>query len=427
MALRYPIVADGLWSNPTTWFGNNIPAAGDFVHANGFRTLVNVITPSLLYVANTQYLTTLSSGGYFELQTNSKITTSNPSGVIATANGSAGVIRCPVGVTASCEVNATECPTTTANAVSLIQNNGGTLTLTGLFSMNNAANTGLTKLLDHQSGITIINGPVSSAQTTNGANRIPIYINSGTVTINGNITCSQQASVNNRTVYMLGGTLNVGPSGGGGITSVITAGTAGAIYAINPSNIIMNINANINTTGLYPAIYVNGQATIDINGTVTCNVNSPSVVSNSVLSTIRVTGTIANAQGTMAIVGCRYIYLNSTVSTSNNWIFQKSSDGSNITYKVETTTPVGDLSSINVRQGNTTGNIVGNMVVPVNTNVRFGTAVDAYGGVGTLKVEDAYFWNVLTTGITTSNSMGLRLKTVSTVSTLGTQLTSYNG
>jgi hypothetical protein len=70
------------------------------------------------------------------------------------------------------------------------------------------------------------------------------------------------------------------------------------------------------------------------------------------------------------------------------------------------------------------GSLTGTMRVPAASNVRLGVAVDATVGTGAITVAD--IWNVLTSSLTTSGSIGERLKNVSTVQTTLQQLAAYN-
>ena len=129
----------------------------------------------------------------------------------------------------------------------------------------------------------------------------------------------------------------------------------------------------------------------------------------------------------MAIAGAKNILLNpATTPDPTYWIFQNVA-ASNVQFQIPSG-GVSDLAITNVRSGVTynSGTSVGTMIVPSASNVQSGVGVDV-SGVGTLKMTPADFWNILTTDITVSGSLGERLKTTSTVSTLGTLLTSYNG
>lgn len=418
----------------STWSPAGVPGADDYVFLNGNIVRLTTETALLRFVSN-QAGTGAVAGGYISLegtvagQAILKCTDSNAlRNNTSTSTAQPGVVRIAGGfygtIASSIDTNSLS-----ALASDNISNTGGNLIMNGNYSINNGTANATGAILNQTGGTTTINGNVASAQvnapTTPANYRNTVTMTGGTVTINGNVSGGTATSIYRRTMYINGGTLNINNALALPITG-ITAVSSGPIY-VAAANTTMNIVSNIKCDGSQPAIYASQTIQMNIEGYITGNINCAAIICNGVTSTVRIKGVITNTGGTMAVVGARYIFLNPTTDFPTNWIFQNTAGGSSITYQVETSTPSGDLSASSVRKGNTTGNIVGTMVVPANTNVRFGTAVDAPSTVGTLKVTDADFWNVLTTDITTSNSMGLRLKTVSTVSTLGNQLTSYNG
>jgi hypothetical protein len=84
---------------------------------------------------------------------------------------------------------------------------------------------------------------------------------------------------------------------------------------------------------------------------------------------------------------------------------------------------VSDLPAVsNVRFGVVygAGSFEGTMRVPAAINVRLGVDVDNTVGTGAVTADDV--WNVLTSGLNTSGSIGDRLKNTSTVDSTGNQL-----
>lgn len=76
----------------------------------------------------------------------------------------------------------------------------------------------------------------------------------------------------------------------------------------------------------------------------------------------------------------------------------------------------------NVRSGTTfnNGNLVGTLAVPLPSQVAVGIATD--NTVGTAALSPSDVWNALTSGMTTSGSIGARLKNASTLDSTGQQL-----
>ena len=65
------------------------------------------------------------------------------------------------------------------------------------------------------------------------------------------------------------------------------------------------------------------------------------------------------------------------------------------------------------------------MVVPLPTNVRYGVPVDNTTGSATLSPQDVF--NFATQNLTGSNTIGERLKNISTVQTVAATIAAYNG
>ena len=80
--------------------------------------------------------------------------------------------------------------------------------------------------------------------------------------------------------------------------------------------------------------------------------------------------------------------------------------------------------SSDVRNGTTYnfGSNVGSCVIPPSSSVSYGVAVDSGSGIAALSPNHLY--NILTSNISASNSIGMRLKNVSTIAGVGSQISS---
>jgi len=431
MALKYALNS-GLWSSTSTWNGGTLPVAGDFVHSNGFVPVININTPLLLYISNAASTPAVGGGGFTFTATGGILNCSAPNGIISntTTGGGAGVLRCTTNTTGVYNGNVIAMSGTGTDIVA-ITNTGGNLTLGNTlqnysYSIDDQGTNTLGRIIHNASGTTTIYGTLGSSQATaNTLGRYTLYITSGIVNVYGSISDSSTPSVTGRTVVMVGGTLNVRPPSIGGISTIFSSAN-NTIYNIT-NGVNIDIQGNVTSVGIYPAIYLTQTSNVTVAGNITCGVNSPAIVSNSIDSLVKVTGIITNSLGTMAIAGAKNVLLNpATTPDPTYWIFQNVA-ASNVQFQIPSG-GVSDLSITNVRAGviYNSGTSIGTMIIPSAGNVQSGVGVDV-SGVGTLKMTPADFWNILTTDITTSGSLGERLKTTSTVSTLGTLLTNYNG
>lgn len=261
----------------------------------------------------------------------------------------------------------------------------------------------------------------SGAQNTQGV----ICINAAAnVTVNGDIYLSKSGAAtivihlivttSNSAVLNINGNIvgsNVGSGNGVYLSSTATINITGNLISdVSPCIITPVTNA-----------FTGGAGNINLVGTATLtNTNSqPCIITRNTLVTI--TGNVVNKGDTSAIWGNKVRWTNIGVPY---WIFQDTT-GADIALSSGTISGSYPLES-DVRAGVTyaSGPVkTGTCAIPLPQYVSQGVPVDAT--VGTGYIDAVEVWNILTSNITTTSSIGERLKVASTVETTGDQLAAF--
>ena len=267
-----------------------------------------------------------------------------------------------------------------------------------------------------------------------------VAVANGTTIINGNL----YGSINAAPVYMIAGsgslsingdTINTTLSNIGQATGVYINGSVGTLNfngilrAYNSPGILCLTAATINVTGSIYAernqgIQSTGASTIRVTGSIYSSNAAPGISSTSTTATVTVSGPLISENGYNAIYSPKIQLMS----------------GSNIYYTIQRDVINQDIilydtsytSSLplqsNVRSGSIYGGLnefSGSMVVPLPTNVRYGVPVDNTTGSATLSPQDIF--NFATQNLTGSNTIGERLKNISTVQTVAATIAAYNG
>jgi len=346
--------------------------SADVLHSNSFAITVNVSTT--VGTVRNDTANSATAGGNFTLS----------NGVTLTANVQAG--------TATCVTFAG----TVGNSASLVGNTTGG----GTASVQATTNT--------STGTLNITGNVTGGSATGaeGARNT----STGTLNITGNVTggsASQARGASNNT-----GTLN--------ITGNVTGGTTAA-----------------DAVGAHTF----GAGTTNITGDVTASTGAGA---STVAGTTTVTGTISASSSVAGLVGTSgaallsgpFIAHSSGIAPLTHFAWRWAVSLNNQTYM---TVPTSDLlatrnlvtpdnatnfpSASDVRSGTTFGisnALTGTCAVPSAASVATGVPVD--NTTGTASLTPADFWNALTSGMTTSGSIGARLKNAATLDSTGQQL-----
>lgn len=393
----------GNFSDTATWTGGVVPTVGDEARASTGHTITIDVNTTCDEVSNDGTgLFTLADGVTLTANVTHKSTTSTRNCLEFTAASPAqGFI---VGNVTS---------GTVSTSTGAVRNNGtGTLTVTG----------------------NVIGGI--------GGFAVGVHNNStGTINITGNVTGANNSNSEGAR-NLTTGTIN--------ITGSVTGGSATAAYGVNnvtTGAIIITGNVTGGSSASYGAI--NGSAgTITIVGSAIASATVSGVYNNS-SGTLTVTRAVGNAYGIGAAGGTVLAYglhSNSIGSDSRAEELEYGENGAAPTFGavkivsatnnkciVELTTSAqktladpsdgtGQAAEADVRSGTSyaLGNLTGTCAVPAAGSVALGVAVDAT--TGTAVLTPAAVWDALTSGMTTSGSIGARLKNAATVDTTGQSL-----
>lgn len=433
---------NGNWNATSTWTGGVVPTTGDVAVANGKTITVNV-NANLGSSGEVRTDTTggATAGGSFVLSSNVTLTAhvyaGTATGVAADFQGGTGTSASIVGNVfatqaagssnfsigarnlSSGTLNITGNVTggLSANFCCGVQNNGqGTLNVTG--NSTGGTSTNAAGISNESTGTVNITGNASAGSSYN-ANGIS-NLAGGTVNITGTVTGGSATSSGCHGVYnALSGTVNITGSVNGGTVADFNYGA----YNVSTGNMTIvgtvtggtyGAGAMNNSTGVLTATRAVGNAWgIGATGMV----STPGVFSNVVGSQTRVSefeyGSLGQAP-TRGAVSC-------PDATSNVCIVHRL--GTTKKTLIDAASIAGALpAASNVRYGTTfnQGNTTGTCYVPAAGSVALGVPVDAT--TGTAVLTPSAVWDALTSGMTTSGSIGERLKNASTVATTGQQL-----
>lgn len=395
--------ATGNFSAGATWTGGVVPTVGDEARASTGHTITIDVDTTCDEVSNAGTgIFTLADGVTLTANVTSKSTTTSRNCLQFTAaSPAAGTIT--GNVTGG----------TVSFAIGAVVTSTGTLTIVGNLTAGNA----------------------SGANATSN-------LGTGTLNITGNVTSGSVAAsfgANNNS----SGTIN--------LTGNATGGSIGGAYAINNGStgtINMTGNATGGSAGLAIAVENASTGTITITGSAIASATAFGA-RNSSTGTLTVTRAVGNAYGigaaggTASVVGVSSVNIASDtraeeleygengqaptsgavkiVSASNNKCIVELTTSAQKTL-ADPSDGTGQAAEADVRSGTSyaLGNLTGTCAVPAAGSVALGVAVDAT--TGTAVLTPAAVWDALTSGMTTSGSIGARLKNAATLDSTGQQL-----
>ena len=267
-----------------------------------------------------------------------------------------------------------------------------------------------------------------------------VAVANGTTIMNGNLYGSLNAapivmiagsgslSINGDTINSTG--TNIGQATGVYINSSVgTLNFNGILRAYNSPGILCLTAATINVTGSIYAernqgIQSTGASTIRVTGSIYSSNAAPGISSTSTAATVTVSGPLISENGYNAIYSPKI-----QLMSGSNTVYTLQQDAINQDITLYDTSYTSSLPlQSNVRSGSIYGGLnefSGSMVVPLPTNVRYGVPVDNTTGSATLSPQDIF--NFATQNLTGSNTIGERLKNISTVQTVAATIAAYNG
>jgi hypothetical protein len=382
-------VKTGVWSDVTVWNTGALPTSADDVYSNTFTVTINV-SPTVLSISNAT-ATGVTAGGSF-VPNNGITLTATGNGVVAGSTATSCLqVSLTTGQSCSVVAKVTGGTVSGAHGIYYLANNG-TLNITGDCTYGLFA-TAYSLRLDSNATVNI-----------NGINHSGIYNYStaGIVNITGNTSGSSNNNgwgvLNNSTGTIL-------------ITGNCTAGSG------SPAQGVIN----------------NGSGSATISGTITASNQNNGFTSTSLSATAVLSGPfIAASNGNHAVLCGNWRWPNSSVSPTYYQIR---------TLNLATIRPLYTADSVggnpaitNVRSGTVfgpDGELTGTLAVPPTGSVALGVPVD--NTTGTAIITEAAIANALTaasavtlnqqtSSLTTSGSIGERLKLASTVATTAQQL-----
>jgi len=464
-------IANGNWSNTSTWFGDVLPTSADDVFANGFTVTIDG-SFTVLSIRNTAGTGIVAEGSfvfanlgsltctdtlYSQGGTNHLLVFSLSSGDSATLNSfvSGGNKTILHSGTGSFTING-NIQNFAASTWTTVQITGaGTLNIYGNLTQGNAVSFGVlprTLLITSPNTTIFVQGNIFGAldgynpPKNLGTIAIDNTASSTNLTVVGNVYAG--SSFANRASNCAG--INVDAFSTINITGDLIGGNAvgsphNSVAVRANSTCTLNVTGNVISGSGFPAINANGSMTFSCVGNVTSNTNQPAIfnsgspssisllgittsgigsatVSGLITTLVIVRGNVVNT-GTYAAIYAGRIVINDNVTS---WQFKDSTN--TITRTLYTAgVALGNPATSNVRFGTTygaSGELTGTMRVPSAINVLQGVEVD--NTVGTLLMTPAQCWNYLISSGFVANSIGERLQNVSTVATTGSQIASYN-
>jgi hypothetical protein len=408
MAVRYA-VATGNWSDTATWNGGTLPTSADDVYSNGFTVTIdqdiNVKT-----LRNTAQSPAIAGGG-FVVSSSVTIDLTADSGLIGVGNFHVLTWNGGAGVTTN--INANNIDAFSSTFVALNVAGEGTLNLTSNIRHNLFNNFSTTVL-------------VSANCTFNVVGNL-ITFGGGSSQFSGSIIRTTSVA----TINFTGDFEGDGFAAAFRIANSVTLNITGNINNISLKyGIVCTANATINVTGNIYGRFFQGTTTnhyLKIVGSIEATSFNCIETRSSGAINIFTGPFVCFETGIFPLDVLRMHYLRTLGSyfefrdeTTNGAL--PPSTPAPATRLVSPDTAVDAPIPANVRDGVTyaLGTLTGTLKVPAAGSVALGVPVDNTTGTAALKPEDV--WNHLVANINTANSIGERLKNVSTVDTTGEQL-----
>ena len=424
------------------WDGSNwitLDTQTGFVGANGSAVTFTsgILSNTTAYIKYRVYVTALGTWTdfsffeilYYELgyeyvgTAGGTFTLANGSDLTATASTSlipGGLIFTPVitfsltsGNTATFR-GGVEIFNGTPNFACILMSGLGTFNIIGNFTVTQSS--AGTNYIINVNGNGVINliGNLQNSGNGQGAISTVMYVTtSPTLNITGNLIGGSNAIA--PSIYITGAPII-------NITGNITAGTGAAIYATTTCTI--NNTGNINANTVAGILATANGFTLTSVGTTTASSTAAGVSNPFTAGVVKHSGNVVNNLTYVGIYCPRVTFEN----TNSSWKFNSFSGSDRTIYAAGVS--LGNPAISNVRSGITYGpssELTGTLAVPPVGSVLLGVPTDNTVGTYTLTALDVAnsVWNLQTSGLTASGSIGERLKNVSTIETTGAQIAAF--
>jgi hypothetical protein len=458
MPNRWPI-SSGNWSNAAIWSGSIIPTSSDDVFTNNQRVNIDidVTIRSIINSATGSAIASAAQANCFYLN-NGVTLTANAGGVIGAVANASFFPTIIVSGSASATIIANITSSLNFGCAILMQN-GASLNITG------SVIPGTTDVQPQQrtiystsTGSLRISGSIFNGGSTyfgstiwlTAATRTDIVGNlfgssnisgfytlqndsSALVTITGSIIGSPVqpvAVIGNLSTgtVIISGSVTSG-AGGLGIlnnstgTVIVTGSvTAAGGYGIsNASTGIVSVSGSVTAGTGNSGIISTTAGRITVIGPISSSIQFPGIQSTSTTATNIFTGPFLNINNRNAVYAQNLQLISGSTPT---WMFNTETyGGTKILYTSGSVS--GYPSALNVRSGimyGDTNQFTGVVIIPSASNVLKGVPLDATTGSASFNVNNV--WSVLTSNLTTTGSLGARLRNSSTVATDGAAIAS---
>lgn len=438
MPVRYAVIS-GNWSSLATWNGGiTLPTASDDCFANGFNVTID-------QNINIRSISTQSSGsatgvaGTFISTNGIQITASAFPGIVAGSGSNALTITGSHTVYISGSVQGGSLGAATGRYGIFIPQTG-TVYITGSISAGVAAGgvTGNAGIFC-TSGSVFVRGNLRTNGDIGNTGGASIQITYGTASIVGDLFSSTNGlpilmSLGNAQVNVIGN-MNILGTGPSLISLQNQAGVLNFTGIARGHN-----NAAILCAGGTPTVNVTGSliagyaaagisstvaSTINVSGSIVASNGFPGISSTSTTATVHVTGPlISSANGTNAVFSPKIQLLSTSTPT---YTLETDTFPREVTfYDAAYTSSL--PAQINVRSGSLYGGsneFSGSMVIPSTSSVRYGVPVDSVTGSAVLTPQDLF--DFATQNLTGSNTIGERLKNISTIQTTAATIAAFKG
>lgn len=442
MPNRWPI-ADGNWSNAAIWSGSLIPTASDDVFLNNrtvtldqtitIRSINNTATGSavvggLLNIFGDFNITAtpngISSGGATVTNGYIKYYNSGSITITATFLQTRNTLE-NVGSGTIIIIGDIRFPSTIGSTRTITNSAGGTIIVTGSITSPAATTSANYAIQNSSSGSIFISGSVVGG--SNGA--APYGINNastGNVTVIGNVTGGTKPDAGSTTTAY--GIYNAS-TGIVTVTGSVRGGPIGVGTNTDPVGIFNASIGTINISGSVVAGTGSGAfgvssttaGIINITGPISASINNVGVSSTSTTAVNLFTGPFYNTGSYNAV----YAYRMQVFNQPTRWTFDTEVAGTQKTLTTIESIP-GAPATSDVRNGvayGLNGNLTGSLKMPDPSVVKAGVATDNSTGSAIFTPQDAF--NVLTSNLNISGSIGELLTRSSTVQTAGATISAF--